>query len=128
MGFLDDSRVSPLASDVFRSISDAEKSTGVHLSSAAREIVALFTIAPTFEDPEVTYDSAELNTAGAQVTGLLREQMPDLLQEIRDAYGILQRQNYRGLVTTADLYHFLTKGSLDDILAAAGLEWPYPKD
>jgi hypothetical protein len=109
---------------VLDSISNAERYADVRLSPAAREIVALFMISPAFEGPDVTYEFVNLNSEGAQVTDNLREQLPSLLQELRDTYGIVQRRNYQGVVTVADLYHFLTEKALTLVT----LSWPYPKD
>ena len=125
MGILDDPEVSQYASEVISSVGRAEASSEISFSPIAREIAALFLLAPTFEGPAVSADSLDFNPEGTGFTNFAQEQLPQLIQDLRDTYRLDTRRSYRRIITSADLYHYLGE-RLPNLLVS--LAWPYPKD
>lgn len=123
MGFLDDPSVQPFAAQVDEWILAAEAASGVQLTPVAREIVALFIVAPAFEDPSAG-SRGDFNAVGAAATGAVRNLLPEIFEEMRELYGVSGRRQARDIITTGDIYHWLTERAGERL---AELSWPYSK-
>jgi hypothetical protein len=124
MGVLDDPVVRPLANYVLGSIDQAEDEANVVFSPIAREIAALFIIGSAFETPGVSEAELAPNTTGALVSEYVSRQVSGLAQDARDMYSVSTRSQFRGVITSADVFHYLADRGR--ILATSIL--PYPKD
>lgn len=122
IGLLDEPRFEPYASRAFEAISSAEQEAGIRLTPFAREIVAHFIVAPVVEAPNP--ETLEPEELGISISTQLNDYLVKLGHDVRDLYRIAERPgDRRGLVTTADVYHWLTEQ------AQAEFAWlPYPKD
>lgn len=124
VGVLDEPDVRGYADHVLDSIAEAEASAEVVMSPIAREITALLMVSPAFEGPEVSGSSLAQDPDRAALTDVFRNGLPELVREARDRYSIHDRHRARGVLTAADLFHYIA----DRGRAIVSQFGPYPKD
>jgi hypothetical protein len=124
MSVLDHPDVADQAEHVLHVLHSQAAEHGVDMSPFAADALANLVVSPLYE-PARSVDDMARSERGDDVFSYCSDRLPEIVRDIVEVYEVSQRTDLRGIITGADVYHWLADRS-GEVLP--DMWCPYDKD